>query len=147
MNPVVRQPLFAGLVFNEEGQPVQTAMIGGAPYYAVPDGDFMRHVEAEQVDRQIVAALKERILKMKDVIAEGVVHLLGEESLFARPVIEQAIEHMERILEPGAVDVDQMRTALWMAKFRATVNVHGELVRLQLPGLDGGEYGEDEEYE
>lgn len=136
MNLPVRQPLFAGLVFNEEGEPVSTTMVGQVPCYAVPDGDFIRHVEADLVDRQIVEALKERLLKMKDIIAEGAVHLLGEEALFARPAIEQAIEHLERILEPGAIDADQMRAALWMAKFRATVNVHGELVDLHLPGLD-----------
>ena len=140
MSDVVRRALFADLVFNEEDEPAKVVTIGGVPHYAVPDGDFLRHVEAEYVDRQIVAAIQERVLAMRDVVTEGLIHMLGEEDLFTRPSIEHAIEHMDRILEPGAVDVDELRTALWMTGFRATVDVHGELVHLELPGLEGGEY-------
>lgn len=136
MNPSRRQALFADLIFNQEGQPVDVVDIGGVPHYAIPEGDFLRHVEAERVDRQIVMALKERFLEMEDLIAEGVVHMLGEEHLFTRPAIKQAIQSMDRILEPGAVDADELRTALWMTKFRAVVDVHGELVELDIPGLE-----------
>ncbi len=136
MNQPARRALFTDLVFNEEGQPVKEVYIGGAPHYAVPDGDFMRHVEAERVDRQIVEMMKERILPLQDVIVEGMIQMMGQEDLFTRPAIEHAIENMDRILEPGNVDVDELRTALWMTKFRATVNVHGEVVHLEIPGLD-----------
>jgi hypothetical protein len=140
MSDVVRRALFADLVFNEEGEPARVVTIGGVPHYAVPDGDFLRHVEAEHVDRQIVAAIQERVLAMRDMVTEGLIHMLGEDDLFTRPSIEHAIEHMDRILEPGAVDVDELRTALWMTGFRATVDVHGELVHLELPGLEDGGY-------
>jgi hypothetical protein len=140
MSDVVRRALFADLVFNEEGEPARVVTIGGVPHYAVPDGDFLRHVEAEHVDRQIVAVIQERILAMRDMVTEGLIHMLGEEDLFTRPSIEHAIEHMDRILEPGAVDVDELRTALWMTGFRATVDVHGGLVHLDLPGLEDGGY-------
>jgi hypothetical protein len=128
--------LLADLVFNEEGQPHQEVSIGGVPHYAIPDGDFMRHVEAEYVDRQIVALLRDMLAPMRDAIVEGVIHMMGEEGLFARAAVEQAIDNMDRILEPGAVDVDEFRTALWMAKFRAVVNVHGDVVRLEIPGWE-----------
>ena len=137
MSDPTRRALFADLVFNEEGQPVKAVYIGAVPHYAVPDGDFLRHVEAECVDRQIVEAIQERVQAMRDIITEGVIHMLGQEDLFTRPSIEHAIEHMDRILEPGAVDVDELRTALWMTGFRATVDVHGDLVRLEMPGFDG----------
>ncbi len=140
MSDAIRRPLFADLIFNEDGQPVQAIYIGAVPHYAVPDGDFLRHVEAEHVDRQIVALVQERILAMRDLVTEGVVHMLGQEDLFTRASIEHAIENMDRILEPGNVDVDELRTALWMTKFRVTVNVHGDVVRLDIPGWEGGEY-------
>ena len=140
MSDAIRRPLFADLVFNQEGQPAKAVYIGQTPHYAVPDGDFMRHVEAEYVDRQIVGQIQERILAMRDAVTEGVIHMLGEEDLFTRASIEHAIENMDRILEPGNVDVDELRTALWMTGFRATVNVHGEVVHLEMPGLEGEEY-------
>jgi hypothetical protein len=132
---MARGALFADLVFNEEGQPAKAVYIGGVVHYAVPDGDFLRHVEAEYVDRQIVMVIRERILAMRDVVTEGVVQLLGQEDPFTRASIEHAIENMDRILEPGNVDVDELRTALWMTGFRATVNVHGDVVDVEMPGM------------
>jgi len=139
MSDVVRRALFADLVFNEEGQPVKAVYIGDIPHYAVPEGDFLRHVEAEYVDRQVVALIQERILALGDAVTEGVVHMLGQDDLFTRASIEHAIEHMDRILEPGNVDVDELRTALWMTGFRVTVDVHGDIVHLEIPGLEDGE--------
>ncbi len=139
MNDTTQRALFADLVFNENDQPATAVYIGGVPHYAVPDGDFLRHVEAEHVDRQIVTSLQERILSMRDVITDGMIHLLGQENLFTRVSIEHAIEHMDRIIEPGAVDADELRTALWMAGFRAIVDVHGDIVRLEVPGWEEGE--------
>jgi hypothetical protein len=94
--------------------------------------------EAEYVDRQIVGLIQERILAMRDFITAGVIHMLGQEDLFTRASIEHAIENMDRILEPGNVDVDELRTTLWMLKFRAIVNVHGDVVRLDVPGWEEG---------
>jgi hypothetical protein len=130
--------MFADLVFNEEGERAGPVTIGGEPFYAVPEDDFLRHVEAEHIDRQIVERLQERIRGMSDIVTAGVIQMLGQEDLFTRASIEHAIENMDRILEPGAVDVDQLRTALWMAGFRAIVDVHGDLVRLELPGWEEG---------
>ena len=140
MGEVTRRALFADLVFNEEGQPTKVVQIGGVPHYAVPEGDFLRHVEAEYVDRQIVALIQERILAMRDIVTEGVIHMLGQEDLFTRASIEHAIENMDRILEADDVDVDELRTALWMTGFRATVNVHGDVVHLELPGWEPEAY-------
>ena len=128
--------LFADLIYNEEGEPAKIVVVGGVDHYAIPDEGFLRHAEAEDVDRQIVALIQERIKSMEDAVTEGLVHMLGEETVFTRPAIRHAIDHMERILEPGAVDRDEFRTALWMTKFRATVNVHGEVVGIHMPGLE-----------
>ncbi len=136
MNSTAHRALFADLVFNEEGEPAKEVYIGGVPHYAIPDQGFMRHVEAEYVDRQIVAQMRDMIAPMRDAIVEATIHMIGDEGLFARAAIEQAIDNMDRILEPGAVDVDEFRTALWMAKFRAVVNVHGDVVRLEIPGWE-----------
>jgi hypothetical protein len=140
MTDTRKEPLFADLVFNEEGERAEIATIRGEPFYAVPDDGFLRHVEAQHVDRQIVEALQEHLRGMEDVVAEGVIQMLGEETLFTRASIQHAIENLDRILEPGAVDADELRTALWMAGFRAVVDVHGDLVRLEIPGWE--EHGE-----
>jgi len=131
-------PLFADLVFNEEGQRAHVVSIGGEPFYAVPEDDFLRHVEAAYVDRQIVQALQKRLREHKEIVTEGAIRMLGEEDLFTRASINHAIENLDHILEPGAVDPDELRTALWMAGFRAVVDVHGDLVRLETPAWEAG---------
>ncbi len=137
MSNTTRRALFADLVFNKEGLPARAVYVGQTPHYAVPDGDFLRHVEAIYVDRQIVGMIKERVMAMRDVVTEGVIHMLGQEDLFTRASIEHAIENMDRVLESDNVDVDELRTALWMTGFRATVDVHGDVVHLEIPGLEG----------
>ncbi len=142
MSDSVQRPLFADLVFSEDGEVVRAVDIGGVPHYAIPHAGFLRHVEAAYVDRQIVGLLKERFLAMRDMIAEGVVHLLGRDDLFTRASIDHAIGNMDRLLESGSVDVDELRTALWMMKFRVTVDVHGDVVELVVP--EGGAEEGDE---
>jgi len=139
MSSVAQSAIFADLVFNEEGERARVVEIGGVPHYAVPDGGFLRHVEARLVDRQIVFALKERFLAMEDAVIEGLIQMLGEEGPFTRAAIKHAIENMDQILESGVVNAEELRTALWMTKFRAVVDVHGDLVRLELPGMEAAD--------
>jgi hypothetical protein len=139
MMTTTRSPLFADLIYNEQGEVARVVNVGGVPCYAIPDDDFLRHVEAEYVDRQIIGLLKERFLAMQDLISDGVAQLMGGEGLFTRATIEHAIRNMDEILTSGGVDVDQLRTALWMTKFRATVDVHGDVVHLEMPGTEPGE--------
>jgi len=141
MNGGKQAALFADLVFNEDGEVAQAVEIGNVPHYAIPEGDFLRHVEAAYVDRQIVEMLQERFLSMRDVIADGIAHMTGQEDLFTRPTIDHAIRNMDQILTSGGVDVDQLRTVLWMAKFRATVDVHGDVIDLDMPGWVQDEEG------
>lgn len=136
MNKDARQPLFADLIFNEEGLPVRVGFVGGLPHYVVPDGDFLRHVEARYVDRQIIMLLKERFLAMREMIADGVAQMLAQEELFARASVLHAIDHIDEFFESDQLDVDQLRTTLWMLKFKALVDVHGDVVRLDVPGWD-----------
>lgn len=134
-----REPLFAGLIYNEEGQPVQVAQVGRDICYAIPDGDFLRHVDAIEVDRQVLAHLKERFLPLKDVLVEGAMRMMGADDPFTRAALEMGLERMDQLLEPGAVNPEDFRLALWMSGFRVIVNVHGEVVRVVIPGLDGVE--------
>lgn len=130
------EPLFAGLVYNEAGEPVQTATVGREACYAIPEGDFLRHIEAIEVDRQIVAHIKQRLLKMKDVVLEGAMQMMGSDDPFTRAALEMNLENMDLILRPGGVPLEDFRLALWMAGFRATVNFHGEVVHVQFPEME-----------
>lgn len=136
-----REPFFAGLVYNEEGLPAQTAYVGADACYAIPDGDFLRHVDAAEVDRQVLARIKEYMLSIKDLVIDQVIELVGSDDPFTRAAIEMNLQNLEQILDmpPEEANIAELRTWLWMTGFRVVVDVHGEVVHVEMPGMAGGE--------
>ncbi len=132
------QSLFSGLIYNEEGQPIGTVTVGSEICYAIPEGDFVCHVTAVDVDRQVLLHLKERLIGMKDAVVDGVMQMTGSDDPFSRAAIETSLENLERILElpAGTANLEDMRMGLWMTGFRVTVNLHGEVVALEIPGME-----------
>lgn len=129
-----RQALFTGLVYNEAGQPVETTMIGTEPNYIILDGDFKRHVTAEEVDRQVIGWLQEQAEANKDMVSAGMMAMLGKDDLFTKAMIDSSLTHMERVMDQGLPD--DARTMLGMMGFKIIVNTHGEVVNLEVPGQE-----------
>ena len=67
-----RQAIFAGLIQNENGDPVDVAYLGDEAFYVIPDGDFRRHVEASQVDEEVLRQLRGQMAGMEDQVVDGV---------------------------------------------------------------------------
>ena len=55
------QALFAGLIFDEQGNPVEVTYIGDESVYVVNDTGFHRHIPSIDVDRQIVKSMVDQI--------------------------------------------------------------------------------------
>ena len=126
-----QQALFSGLIVNDDGDPVDVAYLGGEAFYAIPDGDFRRHVEATQVDDQVLAILHERISGMQDVIVQGVLNFLGKDDLFTKASVDVALKNFEDGFRQA--DPTQWKPWLGMLGFRVIVNVHGDVVDVQYP--------------
>ena len=130
-----RQALFDGLVFGEEGKPVATAFVGDEPHYVVLDGDFRRHVPAEQVDRQVIEWIKEQATANKDLVSEQMMKLLGKDDLFTKAMIDASITNMDKqVMQQGLPE--DARMMLGLMGFKVIVNVHGEVVDLKAPAAD-----------
>lgn len=132
-----RQALFTGLIYNEAGQPVETTFIGSEPNYIILDGDFKRHVAAEEVDRQVIGWLQEQAEANKEMVSAGMMAMLGKDDLFTKAMIDSSLTHMERVMEQGLPD--DARTMLGMIGFKIIVNTHGEVVKLEVPGQELGD--------
>ena len=50
---MMRKAIFENLVFDENEHPVCVEYVGEEPCYVVNDAGFLRHIPAEQVDRQV----------------------------------------------------------------------------------------------
>ena len=129
-----RTALFAGLVEDDLGKPVDAAMVGGMPCYVVDDDGFRVHVSSEPIDRHVIEALREMFLQHREIATEAMLQMLGKDDLFTKAMIDASIEHMDEVLDRGLPD--DARTWLGMLGFRVIINAHGEVVRLDMPEQD-----------
>jgi hypothetical protein len=139
-----KKALFSQLIYDENGEPVETTFIGLEPHYVIMDGDFKRHVASEIVDRQVIETIQGHAEANKEIVSEQIMNMLGKNDLFTKAMIDSSIGNMDQVIEQGMPD--DARTMLGMMGFKIVVNVHGDVVNLDMPGLvapdddDGGEW-------
>ena len=133
----MRQPLFTGLVFDEDGKPTEFAYVGDEPCYVIDDAGFRRHIPSEQVDRQVLDFLKEQIKGHEDIIGEQAANMLGQDDLFTRAIIVNQIKQIDKqfdqLLETGLPE--DARAYMGMMGLRIVVDYHGEVIQVDQPGL------------
>ena len=124
--------LFAGLVVDENGQPLETTYLGDEAQYVLDDNGFRRHIDAEVIDRQVLQALQDQILANKDAVEQGLMKMMGSEDIFTKAAIDKSIKDMDQVMKQGLPD--DARQMLGMMGFRVVVNYHGEVLRIDQPG-------------
>ncbi len=133
----MRKALFEGLVVDEYDRPVEVVYVGEDPCYVVDDNGFRRHIDAEIVDRQVLNAMKEMIAGHEDIISEQAAKMLGQDDPFSRASIAQQIKNMDKyfdkVLEIGFPE--EQRAYMGMMGFRVRINVHGEVLEVEQPGM------------
>lgn len=131
------QPLFANLVVDENDRPVETALVGDEPCYVVDDNGFRRHIPSEDVDRQVLKAMKEMMQGHEDLLADQAAKMLGQEDIFSRAMLESQLKNIENqfnaVLKTGIPE--DARAYLGMMGFKIRINVHGEILEIIQPGM------------
>jgi hypothetical protein len=141
-----KQPVFAGLIVDENDQAVEVAYVGEDPCYVVNDAGFRRHIPAEQVDRQIFAAMTQQVKGHEDLITDQTAKMLGQDDLFSRAIIQNQLKNIDQQFDNLAQTgiPESGRAYLGMMGFRVVINVHGEVVSINQPGtIEGGEEGDE----
>ena len=143
---MTRQPLFAGLVVDENEQPAGTAYVGDEPCYVVNDNGFLRHIPSEQVDRQVLEMMRRQISGNEDMLSQQAAKMLGTDDIFSKAMLENQLKNIDKqfdaLFEMGIPE--ESRAFMGMSGFKIIINVHGEIVRLDQPASsdEGGEEGE-----
>jgi hypothetical protein len=139
------KPLFNGLIVDENDHPVDVAYVGDTPCYVVDDAGFRRHIPSEDVDRQILNWMKGAIEGHEDLLTEQTAKMLGQEDPFSRAMIENQLKQIDQqfdqLLNTGIPE--EGRAYMGMMGFRVVINVHGEVVEVNQPGMAGGEEGDE----
>ena len=134
---MARAPLFAGLVFDENDQLAETAYVGDEPCYVVNDAGFRRHIPSEQVDCQVLQIMKDLIQGSEGLLAEQAAKMLGQDDIFSKAMLETQLKNIEnqfdQVLDAGIPE--EGRAYLGMTGFRITINVHGEVLNVNQPGV------------
>lgn len=135
-----RRAIFADLVYDENGEQVKTTFVGTEPNYIIMDGDFKRHVAAEVIDRQVIEIIQQHAEANKDVVSEQMMSMIGKDDLFTKVMIDSSIGQMDQVMEQGLPD--DARMMLGMMGFKIVVNMHGEIVDLEMPSVEASDDGE-----
>ncbi len=130
------QPLFSGLVFDEQDRLVETAFVGSEPCYVVNDDGFRRHISSEYVDRQVLQAMREMISGNEGLISQQAAKMLGQDDIFSRALLENQLKNIEKqfdqILDSGIPE--EGRAYMGMLGFKITINMHGDVLNIEQPG-------------
>lgn len=140
-----RQPLFAGLVVDENGNPAETASIGDEPFYVVNDAGFRRHIPSEQVDRIVLSEIAGLMKGSEDYLSEQTAKMLGQEDIFTKAMLTNQLKNIDKqfdqLLQAGIPE--DMRLYLGMVGFKVVINVHGEVLRVDQPSAPDNEGGDE----
>ena len=130
---MARQALFAGLIYDENEYPVTVTTVGDEAFYVVDDDGFLRHIESEQVDRQVLEFFLEQLEDNKDLAIGQAMNMMGQDDLFTKAALDAQMSNIDadQIIEQGIPE--QARNFMGMLGFRVVINIHGEVVRLDQP--------------
>lgn len=138
---MTKKPLFPGLVFDENDQPAGTAYVGEEPCYVVDDAGFRRHIPSEQVDRQVLNRMQELIKGSEDLVSEQTAKMLGQDDVFSVAAIANQLKNMDKqfdaMLQAGMPE--EARAYLGMLGFKIIIDMRGEVLRVDQPGISGGD--------
>jgi hypothetical protein len=131
--------MFEGLVVDERGNLTPVKWVGERACYVVDDDGFLRHIDATQVDRQVLTFIKEQVDSHRDLAVDGVLQMLGKDDLFTKVAVESSIEKMDETV--GQPIPAEARQWLGMLGFRIVISDQGDVVDIEMPagGIDEGD--------
>jgi hypothetical protein len=135
---MARNALFAGLVSDSLERPVPVSYVGEDAVYVIDDDGFMRHIDSEFVDRQVLNQMRDMIQGHEEIIAEGTMKMLGQEDIFTKAMIESSLENIDEQLDAllGSGLPEGARAWLGMSGFRVVIDMHGEVLSVEQPGAE-----------
>ena len=136
---MANKALFQDLIFDENGNQVETAVVGHDVFYVIDDAGFKRHIDADQVDRQVLGIFLEQLEANKDIAVEQALKMMGKDDLFTKAAIDAQLNNvdMDQIIAQGIPA--QARHMMGMMGFRITINFHGEVINMDQPTLPDDE--------
>jgi hypothetical protein len=142
---MANKAIFQGLVFDELDRPAEVVLVGDDPCYVVDDDGFRRHIPAELIDRQVLDSMRQSIEGHEDLLTDQTAKMLGQDDIFSRAMIEQQIRNLDQqfdnLMQAGLPE--ELRAYLGMMGFRIRINVHGDVLVVEQPGMIADDEGDN----
>lgn len=136
----MKYALFTGLIFDENDNPIENVYIGQDSCYVVDDHGFKRHILSETVDRQVLDQMRAMIEGNEEIISQQTAKMLGQDDIFTYAMIANQLKNMDeqfdKLLESGIPN--DAKSYMGLMGFKIIINVHGEVVTINQPGIDPG---------
>jgi hypothetical protein len=128
---MAQSAMFAGLVFDEQGRPAQVTQVGETACYVVWDDDFKRHIDAGEVDRQVLRFMRAQVEGQRDIAVKTMLDMLGKDDIFTKAALESSINNIEQNV--GQPIPEDARQYLGMLGLKIVVDFHGTVTDIQMP--------------
>ncbi len=144
---MANQALFAGIIYDEAGKPVEVANVGSESVYVVDDAGFKCHISSETVDKEILHFFTKQIDGNEDLLATEAAKMTGKNDLFSMAIFKNQLKNIDKEVEQtlkqgfpaGVTDM------LGMTGFRVTIDYHGNIKEISVPQQPNASNGSDEE--
>jgi hypothetical protein len=133
---------FEGLVITEDGDPVEVAYVGGEWFYVIDDQGFRRHIDARQVDEYVLAQFLQQIKEHEGEASAAMLRMMGQDDLFTKGWWMQRCG-TSALIRCWNIACPRRHELLGMMGFRVVIDVHGEVMRVDLPAAPDEGYEED----
>jgi hypothetical protein len=141
---MANRALFEGLIVDEYDQSVTVSIVGNETCYVVNDRGFHRHISSEEVDRQILKLMKEKMEGHEDILSQETAKMMGQDDIFTRAMLLQQFkkidQQFETLFQTGIPE--DGRAYLGMIGFKVVINIHGEVIEVKQPGMVADEDGD-----
>lgn len=135
---MARTAMFTGLVFDQTGRVAEIAYVGENACYVVYEDDFKRHIDAAQVDRQVLRFMRQQVEGNRDLAVGAMLEMMGRDDLFTKVAVESTIDRMEEAV--GQPIPEDARQWLGMLGFKIVIDDQGTVIDIQMPAgaIDDG---------
>ncbi len=136
---MAKSAMFAGLVVDENGHAADVANVGENACYVVMDDDFKRHIDAGQVDVQVLRFMREQVEDNRELAVGQMLQMMGKDDIFTKAAVESSINNIDK--QVGHPIPEDARQWLGMLGFRIVIDFHGNVTDIQMPtgGIDEDE--------
>ena len=85
-------------------------------------------------DHQVIEWIQQQALANQELVSEQIMSMLKQDDLFTKAMIDSSLKNMDQLMEQGLPE--DARMMLGMIGFKIVINVHGELVNLDMPSQE-----------